>query len=104
MEITRKEYTKGEFITFKRRQTISTTATHCTKQWKSKGSTLQHSWTIGAALLFVSDSSDDLFFLSLSLVPTSCFLPSASGCQFIDLKMGEEQPNGTKPEETGIAG
>ena len=34
----------------------------CTKQWKSKGSVLQHSWTICAALLFVSDSHDSLFF------------------------------------------
>lgn len=34
----------------------------CTKQWKSKGSTLQHSWTICAALLFVSDSSEIFSF------------------------------------------
>lgn len=75
------------------------------KQWKSRGSTSPHSWTVCAAL-FLFQTLASSFLFAPCLVLTYCFLPTASGCQFrvTDLKMGEKQPNGTKTEERGIAG
>lgn len=72
MEITRKEYTKGRFITFKRCQTITTTVTHALSNGQ-----------VEAALCGTAGQFEQLSSLFHTWARSFCFVPFLSAHFFL---------------------